>query len=170
MSPEQAGATAALARLAGEIADDRAAMRRRRADLDDAELRLARQPGDTAAIALLAWALHGWYTALESVLERIARQLDAEVPGGDRWHRALLAQASVDVPGVRPAVIDHASRLHLEELLAMRYFLRHAYGADLDARKLGEQASRLRDVAPAIDAAFDAFDRFLKDALAAAAR
>jgi hypothetical protein len=103
MSPEQAGVAAALARLRGEMADDRVAMARRRSDLGEALRRLAHDPSDLAAIALEAWALHGWYTALESLIERVARQLDAEVPAGDRWHRELLAQATVDVLGVRTA-------------------------------------------------------------------
>jgi hypothetical protein len=67
MSPEQAGATAALARLRGEIASDRRAMTRRSADLDEAQRRLGSAPADPAALALEAWAIHGWYTALESL-------------------------------------------------------------------------------------------------------
>ncbi|MEO7096520.1 MAG: hypothetical protein ABI175_24895 [Polyangiales bacterium] len=165
MSPEQAATTAAIARLSAEMRDDRGAMRRRLADLDDAEARLAKSPDDTAARALLAWALHGWYTALESLLERVARQIDAEVPTGDRWHRALLAQVSVEVPGVRPPVLAGTSRRDLEELLAMRHFLRHAYGSDLDGAKLTAQAARLRAVAPSVDAALDAFDGFLGDTM-----
>jgi hypothetical protein len=81
-----------LARLRGEIGEDRAAMSRRSADLDDADVRLLRTPGDAAALALAAWAIHGWYTALETLLERLARQLDCELPAGERWHRELLAQ------------------------------------------------------------------------------
>ncbi len=168
MSPEQAGVAAAIARLRGEMADDRAAMARRRADLDEALRRLRLEPADAAALALEAWALHGWYTALESLLERVARQLDAEVPAGERWHRELLAQATVEVPGVRPAVLPRTTRHALEELLAMRHFLRHAYGTDLDGRRLAAQAERLRDASPAVEEALDSFDQFLVGALDAA--
>ena len=170
MSPEQAGVAAALARLRGEMTDDRAAMARRRSDLEEALRRLSHDPSDPAAIALEAWALHGWYTALESLFERVARQLDAEVPEGDRWHRELLAQATVEVPGVRPAVLPRSTRPDLEELLGMRHFLRHAYGADLDGRRLAPQAGRLRDVAPAVEQALDLFDQFLTRAIEAAGR
>jgi hypothetical protein len=113
MSPDQAGAVAALARLRGEMVDDRAAMARR---------------------------------------------------------RSLLAQATVDVPGVRPAVLPRATRADLEELLGMRHFLRHAYGAELDGRRLAAQAERLHDVAPAVEQALDAFDAFLAGAIDAARR
>jgi hypothetical protein len=168
MSPEKAGTIAALARLAGEIDEDRAAMRRRRADLDEAERRLGPSPSDPAALAFVAWSLHGWYTALETLLERVARQLDAEVPAGPQWHRDLLAQACVAVPKVRPAVLDARHRRDLEELLGMRHFLRHAYGADLDTKKLGEHAARLRAVDGPVQTSLDAFVRFLADAMDAA--
>jgi hypothetical protein len=162
MSPEQAGTLAALARLRGEIAADREAMARRTADLADAQRRLNREPGDTAALALAAWAVHGWYTALESLLERVARQIDADVPAGERWHRALLAQATVEVPGVRPAVLPSELRPELEELLAARHFLRHAYGAELDARKLAEHGARIAKVSERVERALDALDAFLR--------
>jgi hypothetical protein len=167
MSPERAGAAAELARLRGEIADDRIAMARRASDLQEATRRLDRDPADPAAMALQAWALHGWYSALESILERIARQIDGVVPTGDRWHRALLAQTAVAVPGLRPAVITAATRAELEELRAIRHFLRHAYGADLDPNRLAAQGRRLRAVAPAVGQELDAFDAFLVQSLAA---
>jgi hypothetical protein len=148
MSPEQSATAAALARLLGEIRDDRDAMARRGRDLEDAMARLGQTPRDAAALALEAWALHGWYTALETLIERIARQLDAEVPGGDRWRRELLAQCCVEVPGVRPAVLPRELRGDLEALLALRHFLRHAYGTDLDAQRLHVEAERLGVVAP----------------------
>jgi hypothetical protein len=165
MSPEQAASAAALARLRGEIGDDRAAMRRRAADLDDADARLLRAPGDAAALALAAWAIHGWYTALETLLERIARQLDCAA--GDRWHRELLAQCVVDVPGLRPAVIPRETRADLEALLAFRHFVRHAYGVELHADKLAVEGKRLRAVAPSVTQALDAFDTFLTRAIEA---
>jgi hypothetical protein len=167
MSPEQAGTTAALARLRGEIASDRRAMSRRFADLEEAQRRLATSPTDPAALALEAWAIHGWYTALESLVERVARQLDCEVPTGERWHRALLAQATVEVPGVRPAVVPAELRADLEELLAARHFLRHAYGLELDPAKLGAHVTRLRAVAAPLEGALDGFEGFLTKAIEA---
>jgi hypothetical protein len=169
MSPEQVATAAAIARLRGEIAEDRASMARRARDLAESTRRLRLDPNDPAAAALEAWAIHGWYTGFESILERIARQLDREVPTGERWHRELLAQALVEVPGVRIAIVPSGLRADLEELLAARHFLRHAYGADLDPAKLAEQANRLRGVAPAVDTALDAFDAFLAKAVIAAA-
>jgi hypothetical protein len=165
MSPDRAGAAAATARLREEIAGDRDAMARRVADLGDADGRLARAPGDTAALALMAWAVHGWYTALESIMERVARELDATVPAGDKWHRALLAQATADVPGVRPALLPRELRADLEELLAARHFLRHAYGTELDPDRLAHNAARIRAVDRPVREAMERFDAYLVKAI-----
>jgi hypothetical protein len=50
-------------------------------------------------LVLLAVNLHGWYTALETALERVARLLDQTVPAGNTWHVDLLAQMQVEIPG-----------------------------------------------------------------------
>lgn len=50
--------------------------------------------------------VHGWYTALETLLGRVARLLDESVPEGPAWHADLLAQMSTQVPGVRIALLS----------------------------------------------------------------
>jgi hypothetical protein len=115
-------------------------------------------------LALAAVALHGWYTGLETLLERIARQLDGEVPEGPRWHRELLGQLAVDVPSVRPAVLRRDDVASLAELLAFRHFLRRAYGVVLDGPQLAARLATLTRVAPAIDVALDDLDAFLAGA------
>src|SRR5258708_36533493 len=125
MGGEGGGSGAAGGRLRGEVGDDRTAMSRRTRDLDEAQVRLDRTPGDPAALALAAWALHGWYTALETLLERIARHLDSDLPDGDRRHRELISQMVVEVPSLLPAVLHKAVRGNLVSLLAFRHFVRH---------------------------------------------
>jgi len=53
--------------------------------------------------ALVAIDLHDYYTAAETLFERVARLLDGDVPGGDRWHRDLLQQMATDLlpPGAK---------------------------------------------------------------------
>lgn len=76
-------------------------MASRLAELKEARLRLEDPPWASHA----AVAVHGWYSALEAALERIVRTLDGDVPQGDRWHRDLLSQATVELPDVRPPVL-----------------------------------------------------------------
>jgi hypothetical protein len=102
---------------------------------------LAEGPRPIAAQA--AVALHHAYGAVESALARIARLLDDSPPEGPDWHQALLTSMSLDIEGVRPAVLSGPALAALRRLLGFRHFFRHAYAVDLDGRRLEE----LRDVA-----------------------
>lgn len=162
MSPEARTTAAALARLLAEINEDRRGIAKRIIDAREAERRLVVGPDDPGALALAAVALHGWYTGLETLFERIARELDLSVPKGERWHRELLSQMSAEVPGLRPAVIDAETVSKLAFLLAFRHFFRHAYAVTFDAEHLTREVSRLLAVEPIVSAALDGFADFLK--------
>jgi hypothetical protein len=94
-------------------------------------------------LVLLAVNLHGWYTALETALERVARLLDQSVPEGGSWHIDLLAQMKLDVPGVRPAVLPEMAMQALHELRKFRHFFRNAYVLDLDPVLVHQRSSDL---------------------------
>ena len=69
------------------------------------------------------------------------------------------------MPGVRPPVLPEATRRPLLALLAFRHFFRHAYAVELDPARLRDDVDRLKAVAPGVDAALDAVDDFLAEAL-----
>ena len=122
-------------------------------------------PGpDRPWLAMVAVALHGWYTGLETALERIARAIDQSVPAGENWHRDLLSQCTAEIPSVRPAVLPRVLHHDLVELLEFRHFFRHAYGVNLDPGRLRDNVDRLIRVSPGVAAALDAFDGFLRTA------
>ena len=103
MSPEQKGASVEIARLRLEVGEDRDAMMR---CLDDIHAALPHwgPPGPARPwMALVAVALHGWYTGLETAIERVARAIDQRVPTGEGWHRALLSQGTAEIPAVGAA-------------------------------------------------------------------
>ena len=105
-----------------------------------------------AELVLLAVNLHGWYTALETALERVARLLDQTVPAGNTWHVDLLAQMQVEVPGLRPGVVPGAAIPELHELRKFRHFFRNAYVLDLDPALVRTRAeSLLRIRQPVVD-------------------
>jgi hypothetical protein len=164
VTDDERATAALLARLRGEIASDRVLLVRCRADAHLARTLLAASPADPAALALAAVGLHGWYTGVETILERVARLLDREVPQGDRWHRELLAQAMVAVPGVRPPIVSPELTHDLVELLTFRHFFRHAYGIVLEPARIGSLLQVVLRAEPLVAAAFDAFDGFLADA------
>jgi hypothetical protein len=133
-----------LARLAAEMAVDAHALAQRagetRALLDvwRKKATLAR-----ADLMLVAVNLHGYYTALETLCERIARQLDENVPSGPTWHVDLLPQMQIEIPGLRPRVIDPAVIDDLHELRKFRHFFRNAYVLEFDPALVCGHAERL---------------------------
>ncbi len=166
MTDDERASAVRLARLRAELAADRALMASCLADAHMAIARLATNAEDRAVAALAAVALHGWYTGLECALERVARQLDGDVPTGARWHRELLTQMSIDVPQVRPAILPAGALPLLTELLGFRQLFRHAYGVVLETPQLDARLATLTRVATDVDAALTAFDAFLVDAAA----
>lgn len=166
MSPEERATVLEITRLRAEIAADRDAMRRCIEDVRDLMDSWDDQPPQRPHLVLGAVAVHGWYTGLEALLERVARQLDGEVPVGERWHQTLLSQAMVDLPGLRPALLPRALEGDLRALLGFRHFFRHAYGLNLDPERLKLDVERLLRIAPTVSNALDAFDAFLQRAVA----
>jgi hypothetical protein len=86
----------------------------------------------------VALNLHSFYTAIERILEDIAREIDGAVPSGPGWHRDLLTQLSADFPGIRPAVLKHSSRSCLDEYRGLRHVIRNLYSFNLNPLRLQE--------------------------------
>jgi hypothetical protein len=96
-----------------------------------------------ADLMLVAANLHGYYTALETLCERVARQLDDNVPTGPTWHVDLLSQMQIEVPGLRPRVLAATVIDDLHELRKFRHFFRNAYVLEFDPALVRGHAERL---------------------------
>jgi hypothetical protein len=166
VSPEQRASAAILARLRGEIATLRKSIVRHARDACDERARTAAP--DRRDLAASAFAVHAWYTGLESIFELVARDLDGAVPHGDAWHRELLRQMAVEVPGARPAVVPPEAHSDLDELRKARHFFRHgSVTIDLDPARTQESLDRLLRVAPIVEQALDDLSTFLDETLRA---
>jgi hypothetical protein len=153
-------AEAAAARLVAAIRADRGHLGRLHARLLQAQAGRPWAPDD-ATLYLVAMTVDHYYTATESILERIARTFEGLPGAGPRWHRELLSAMANDIPGVRIAVLSGETSRLLHDLLGFRHFIRHAYGADLDAERLGRVADRLAAVHPLLSADLDRFEAAL---------
>jgi hypothetical protein len=118
---------------------------------------------DPAALAQAAVALHHGYGAVESALLRVARALEGDAPGGPDWHQALLASMSLEIEGIRPAVLSAQAVTHLRHLLSFRHFFRHAYSVDLDPQRLEELRRIALAARPIIRDDFGRLDRLLQE-------
>lgn len=74
--------------------------------------------------------LDTFYTAIERVLERLARAFDV-VPTGPTWHTDLLQHAGLELRAVRPRILSEESVRMLRRYLAFRHRFRHLYLYDL---------------------------------------
>lgn len=169
--PAEPSALARLTRLLGEMQREGEALRRLHSEL--AGVRAAwPQDGAPARPDLLVAAvdLHGYYTALEALLERVARTVDEEVPAGPAWHAELLTQMSLEIPSLRPPVIPDHAVTDLHELRKFRHFFRNAYVLDPDPARVLEQVDRVLRIHPTTAAMIDGLRLHLEQVLEALAR
>jgi hypothetical protein len=161
MSPADT-ARAIRLRLAGEMADDRASLDR----LADAIASLvppaADERGEWMRGLALAFEVERYYTAIETLLTRVLRTIDGDVPSGAGWHQEVLRGAAVALEGVRPAIVPHEIVADMRELLKFRHLARHGYEADPVLPRMVEHAERVGRAHPMLVAALDAFAAWLR--------
>lgn len=112
----------------------------------------------------VALNLHGFYSGLEHVFEKIASLVDESIPTGANWHQELLRQMNIEVPGVRPAVISAELRTELEEYLGFRHIVRNVYTYQLNPEKLERLITMLRETLSRTERELLAFAKFLESA------
>ena len=84
----------------------------------------------------LGYRLHNLYCAWEDLFLIVARHFENHIEDKSRYHSELLSRMSLDIPGIRPALLDASSSRILDELRGFRHVFRHAYGVELDIRKI----------------------------------
>lgn len=117
-----------------------------------ARAHIADPSGGDAAAALVALSLDHAYQAFEAILVRLERAVGLPERTSASWHTALLADAAIAIPGLRPPVFPPEVRGDWDALLRFRHFLRHAYVVDLDAAKLALNRDRLDQAVAATEA------------------
>lgn len=141
MTPEKAFAR----RLAAEIEHELTRLEQLRE-----ELATAPSADDTFTLRARGSMLHDFYSGIERVFVRIAEELNGGVPQGEQWHRQIVTDMSLEIPGVRPALIDAALAEELADYLRFRHVFRNVYGSLLQAERMRPLEERL----PRVLAAF----------------
>lgn len=98
-------------------------------------------------LQIIGSILHDYYTAIEKIFRIIARDIDCSVPTGEQRHKELLDQMTLEVPGLRPALLDNETARKLDELRAFRHVFRNIYGFSLDADKIRQLLEGLPELA-----------------------
>ena len=107
------------------------------------ELANAPRQDDIYSLRARGSILHDFYNGVERVFVRIARELNGGVPREDQWHRDLVDDMTLDIPEVRPAVIDRSLARALGEYLRFRHVFRNVYGGVFEAERMASLEKRL---------------------------
>lgn len=120
-------------------------------------------PGDAREFVerALAADLAEVYTGFEKIFERIANEVDKQIPSGDRWHNDLLAQMA-ERRSERPPVISEVTRRRLRRLLRFRHKVNNIYGDELIFERVEKHAKRVGKLFDNISEELDVFTAFLR--------
>ncbi len=102
----------------------------------------AKNTGDLDYLQAAALSLQNFYMGVEQAFEEIAKQVDESLPTGASSHRELLEQMALEIPKVRPPVIQQDTLERLNEYRGFRHVVVHRYGFELypeRIRKLVEE-------------------------------
>lgn len=90
---------------------------------------------DEYLYAALGYTLHNLYNAFEGYFFRVAKFFENNV-SDTMWHKALLERMTLHIEGVRPALLDQAIFLRIEELMKFRHVFRNIYKSPLVPAKV----------------------------------
>ncbi|MBE3582393.1 MAG: hypothetical protein IMW96_12310 [Thermoanaerobacteraceae bacterium] len=99
--------------------------------------------GDSFFLRATGSVLHDFYVAAENIFKIIAREIDRSLPTDPEWHRQLLLQMTLDLPELRPPVIQRETAALLDEYRGFRHVFRNVYGFNLVAERLERLVQKL---------------------------
>ena len=102
------------------------------------------------------------YSGIERIFERIAREVDMQMPRGSRWHNDLLEQMAERQPE-RPPVISSNTLPKLKELLNFRHKVNNIYRYELIYEKAEEHAKPIGDLFATVSKELDTLIAFLTE-------
>ncbi len=110
----------------------------------------------------VALNIHGFYSGLEKIFEKVAAAVDGSVPQGVNWHQELLNQMALEIPDIRPAVLSEKTRDRLDPFRGFRHVVRNVYTYYLSPEKMRPLAKGIRPVFKQVEKELRAFGRFIQ--------
>ncbi|MDV2999560.1 MAG: hypothetical protein N5P05_001166 [Chroococcopsis gigantea SAG 12.99] len=101
---------------------------------------------DIIRLESIAYQIHNLYSACEDLLKLVASYFENNITDNQQWHTALLKRMTLDIPGIRPALISSETFLLLNSLRGFRHFFRHAYGTNIEYEQLKLNLDKSRKV------------------------
>lgn len=95
-----------------------------------------KKTSDTCYLDSVALNLQNFYTAIEKIFTVIGKNIDKTIPEGSNWHSELLDQMTLEIKGVRPALVSRDTKSKLEDYLGFRHVVRNVYSSYLNPKKI----------------------------------
>ena len=117
---------------------------------------------DSIEILAVSALLNSYYSGIENIFKRIAKEIDGFLPQGATWHRDLLDQMSIS-NSQRTSVISKMMREHLIDYLHFRHVFRQAYSFQLQWRKILPLVKELKETWRGLELELDAFVKSIEN-------
>lgn len=111
---------------------------------------------------MLAEIITDFYTCLETLFLRISRFFENNLRQ-DRWHSDLLHKMTLEIGGVRKAVISDSTYPILLEFMKFRHFKRYYFESDYDWDKLEFLEKKYNQIGPLLEKDIRDFEVFLNE-------
>ena len=113
------------------------------------------------SVEAAALRLHSFYTDVERMLLLVSRVVNGGTPSqGEGWHRRLLERMAMNTD-TRPAVLNEATQMELQEFLRFRQLVRNLYADELRVEPMERLIEKLQDTWPKLVADIKDFQRWL---------
>ena len=111
----------------------------------------------------LALKLHNFYTGCERIFQKIAGDINGNVPTSLNWHKRLLRSMTLDIENIRPPVLSQKTEKALSEYLAFRHVVRNIYGFEIDSEKLSGLVQKVEKTYQEVKNNLNRFLHFLRE-------
>ena len=113
----------------------------------------------------LALKRHNYYIGCERIFERIAGDVNGDIPQKADWHRRLLHSMVLEIENIRPAGISRNTEKSLGELLSFRHVVRNLYGFELDIDRIQRLVDMVKTAHDRMTEEINTFLSFLESLL-----
>ena len=108
-------------------------------------IKIKSEDPDLFDMTILGSVMHSFYNGLENIFEIIAKNIDGNVPSGNKSHQELLHQMASE-NSKRAEILDEELYFKLREYATFRHFYRHAYSFQLDWEKMKNLVENINTV------------------------
>lgn len=150
-----------LKRISSEINDELKNLTKLIKDYDNFLVKYS-QNMDKYLLRVKASLMADFYMGVEKIFRIISEELDGDVPKGEGWHKKLLYTMTLEIKGVRPAVISKELYIDLLEFLGFRHVVRQAYGFELNEKKLSVLENKFKKTWKKFEKEIKKFCNFLE--------